>query len=154
MEPKEKRGKGRPSKKESIDFEQVEKLAGYGLTDVEIANILDINESTLNRWKKDPLFLQVLKKGKDKANSKVIESLFNRANGFEHDDLYIAQYQGHVITKKIMKYFPPDTMAAMYWLNNRQRDKWRYKQEGDTALSDEEITKLKNIALEEAIENI
>lgn len=29
----------------------------------------------------------------------------------------------------VEKYYPPDTTAAIFWLKNRQKDKWRDKQE-------------------------
>lgn len=71
----------RPSKYDTIDLNEVERLAGLGFIDVEIAGILNICEKTLNNYKKKPEFLQSLKKGKDKADEKVVSSLFENATG-------------------------------------------------------------------------
>jgi hypothetical protein len=125
---------GRPQKpvKERIeekhfDLRVIEELAGLGCTDIQMCNILDINESTLTRWKKDPMFLHVLKAGKDKSDNEVVKSLYKRAIGFEDKDLYITQYQGQIIKEDIKKVYPPDVTAQIFWLKNRQPDKWRDK---------------------------
>lgn len=31
------------------------------------------------------------------------------------------------LSKLRLKYYPPDTTAAIFWLKNRQKDKWRDK---------------------------
>ena len=125
---------GRPQKpvKERIeekhfDLRVIEELAGLGCTDIQMCNILDINEATFNRWKKDPEFMQALKAGKDKSDNEVVKSLYKRAIGFEDKDLYITQYQGQIIKEDIKKVYPPDVTAQIFWLKNRQPDKWRDK---------------------------
>lgn len=71
---------GRPPKYRKEMIDQVEKLGGLGLNFEEIANVLGINSGTFIRYrKKHPEFSQALKMGVDKANTKVISSLFNNA---------------------------------------------------------------------------
>jgi len=89
--------RGAPSKYKKINLHQVEKLAGFGLIDLEIANVLGISRATLSNYKKNPEFLEALKVGKDKADAKVLASLFKRAIGFEHADLFITQYKGDIV---------------------------------------------------------
>lgn len=121
---------GRPSKYEDISkrITEIEKLLIHGFTDKELADFLNISESTLNLYKKEyPEFSESLKKAKLAADLKVVRALYERATGYEHDDLFITQYQGEIIEQKIKKHYPPDTAAAFIWLKNRQG--WKDKPE-------------------------
>ena len=127
---REKKNKGgRPSKLNTISLKDVEVLAGYGLTDKQIADVLNICKATLNNYKQNPKFLDSLKRGKAKADNYVIGSLFHRAIGYSHPEVQLFCYRGKVIQTKIMKHYPPDTIAAIFWLKNRKPDQWRDKQE-------------------------
>lgn len=114
-----------------FDLQKIESLASLGMTDVQIASVLGITEMTLNRWKKDESFMLALKKGKDFADSKVIESLYRRATGYDHTDIYFSSYQGVVTSTPYMKHFIPDVTAQIFWLKNRQPENWREKQDVD-----------------------
>ena len=84
--------KGRPSKKKTISLRQVERLAEVGLIEDQIASILDISRETIAQYKNPrgryywPEFSYALKKGTAKSDSKVEESLYNRAIGYEHPE--------------------------------------------------------------------
>lgn len=85
---------------DEVNLEQVEVIASLGLTDEEIAVILGISPRTLNYWKKNPEFLQALKRGKLKADFQVTKKLYENAkNG--------------------------DNTAIIFWLKNRRPDLWR-----------------------------
>lgn len=118
--------KGRPTKyKEEYD-ELVYKLALLGLTDKEIGSVLDVAESTINNWKHDhPAFLESLKKGKEVADSNVVESLYRRAIGYEHDEDKIFNDNGAPLIVPTKKRYPPDPTSIIYWLNNRQPKRFR-----------------------------
>jgi hypothetical protein len=109
-----------------FDLQKIETMAREGLTDVMIASILGVNEVTLNRWKQDESFVQALKKGKSDSDSQVIKSLYKRAIGFSQTEEVVIK-TGEVIP--FTKHYAPDVMACMYWLNNRQREDWKQRQD-------------------------
>ena len=43
--------------------------------------------------------------------------------------MHISNYQGQVTLTPIIKHYPPDTTAAIFWLKNRKTDQWRDKQD-------------------------
>lgn len=63
------------------------------------------------------------------ADANVADRLYQRAMGFEHDSEEIKVVEGSIERVPIRKIYPPDTVAAIFWLKNRQRDKWRDKVE-------------------------
>jgi hypothetical protein len=85
-------------------LEQVETLAGLGLTEDEIAPYLGICRKTLaKRKKRSPAFAEAMLRGKIRADTTVVKSLYTKATD-----------QG-------------DTIAMIFWLKNRRPDKWRDK---------------------------
>jgi len=119
-------GGGRPSLKDSLNLDQVEVIASLGLIDEEIAVVLGIQKSTLNNWKKDPKFLDSLKRGKLKADFQVTKSLFNKATGKR---VVVEQTPKGPVEKTIT--VDPDTSAIIFWLKNRRPDLWRDRQQID-----------------------
>ncbi|WP_312800282.1 terminase [Pseudomonas sp.] len=123
---------GRPTSYKAEYAAQALKLCKLGLTDKELAEYFEVSEQTLNAWKKaHPAFLESLKGGKTMADAEVASKLFHRATGYSHDDLDIRVVNGEIIQTPIIKHYPPDTTAAIFWLKNRQRNKWRDKPEGE-----------------------
>ena len=101
--------KGRPPAIKKINLDMIFKLYKLGLTDKQVADIINISVSTLNTYKKKyPDFLESLKKGKEISDNNVVEALYQKATG----------YNG----------LPPDTTACIFWLKNRQPENWRDKQ--------------------------
>lgn len=116
----------RPSKFKPEFVAQAEKLANLGATDAEIADFFDVDTRTLYRWKVDnEAFCHALKVGKAEADERVVQSLFRRAIGYTHADTHISNYKGDVTVTPIVKHYPPDTTACIFWLKNRQPDAWR-----------------------------
>ena len=120
---------GRPSKKDTLDFTMLKTLASFGLTDVQLASVFRVTEQTINQWKKDDKVYLALKEGKDIADAMVERSLFERAMGYSHPEEEIFCYKGEIIRVETIKHYPPDTIAEIFWLKNRQPDKWREKHE-------------------------
>lgn len=63
-----------------IDFSEVERLSGIGLSNKEVANALGIAEATLYRRKQDnESFERALKKGRARASADVANALYENA---------------------------------------------------------------------------
>ena len=98
-----------------------------GLTDEELAKRIGINVSTLYDWKnKFPEFSEALKINKEIADYEVENALRKRALGYSYEDV-AEKYEGGycVERKRTVKHVPADTTAQIFWLKNRQPDKWR-----------------------------
>ncbi len=122
---------GRPTKYDpDIHIKQVYELALLGATDVQIAKVLGIAESTLNKWKLEhPQFSESLNDGKDKADAEIAQALFHRAKGYSHAEDKIFNNNGEPLVVPTTKHYPPDPTAIIFWLKNRQSGSWRDKQE-------------------------
>lgn len=121
---------GRPSAYKTEYVDKAYKLCLLGATDKQMADIFGVAESTFNLWKKEHKeFSESLKRGKHEADAIIAESLYNRAKGYSHADVHISNYQGQVTLTPIIKHYPPDTTAAIFWLKNRKTDQWRDKQD-------------------------
>ncbi len=139
MSEQKKENRGRPSKYKEEYKEQVFKLALLGATDIEMADFIGVSESTFNEWKKKYSdFSESIKKGKDEADIAVVESLYQRAKGFSKIVKKAFKVRttinGQGSKEKIAYgdeelYYAPDTTAIIFWLKNRQPDKWRDKKE-------------------------
>lgn len=129
---------GRPSKYDKTATPVAgRKLALLGLTDQEIADVMGVHLDTIAEWKKvHPEFSDALNEGKAEADSHVVDRLYQRAMGYEHDEVDIRVVAGEIVQTPIRRYYPPDTTAAIFWLKNRQRAKWRDKIE--TGVTDSE----------------
>ena len=109
-------------------------MARSGLTETEIATELDINPSTLTRWKQRyPELVEALKESRDFVDSLVEDALLKRALGYEYEEVkMIATQDGKTRrVEKTKKMVVPDTTAQIFWLKNRQPEKWRDKPQPD-----------------------
>lgn len=119
---------GRPSKFKKEYIDQVYKLSLLGMIDREMADFFEISEATFHNWKKTKKgFLESIKKGKAIADGEVVQSLFNRATGYTCKDTHFSICDGVVTATEYDKHYPPETTAIIFWLKNRQPDKWRDK---------------------------
>ena len=121
---------GRPTKYKPEFAEQAYKLCLLGFIDKDLAAFFEVNEDSINEWKKVyPEFSESLKNGKDLADANVSESLYKRACGYTHDAVKIFCNNGQITKEKYTEHYPPDTGAIALWLKNRQSKHWRDKQE-------------------------
>jgi hypothetical protein len=124
----EKKRPGRPSKFTDAICEKILELAKTGKTDVEIAKAIGISARTLHYWKvRNPDFLQSLRESKGVADELVVASLFRRATGYSHPEtkVFYNSISGEVIKETVMKHYPPDVTAMIFWLKNRQSQEWQ-----------------------------
>ncbi|HDR1925709.1 TPA: helix-turn-helix domain-containing protein [Pasteurella multocida] len=123
------KGRGRPTKYKAEYAIQVEKLCLLGAIDKDIADFFDVDEATINRWKLEYSdFCESIKKGKMLADANVANSLYKRALGYEAPDVDIRVIENKIVETPLTKHYPPDPTSAIFWLKNRQPEKWRDKQ--------------------------
>ena len=120
----------RPSKYKAEYAQIAFGMTLIGATDKDLANAFEVDEKTINTWKsRYPKFLQSIKNGKEKADAQVGQRLFSRAMGYDAPDTHIAVYEGSVIKTPIIKHYPPDVTAQIFWLKNRRPKQFRDKPE-------------------------
>lgn len=119
-------------------------LARDGLTMAEMAEYIGIHKNTLTNWgKRYPELGVALKNGRAEADAKVEDSLFRKACGITVKEVrktVVEDANGNK-TKRVEEYtkeLPPDTTAIIYWLKNRQPDKWRDVRKADGGAVDAE----------------
>jgi DNA-binding XRE family transcriptional regulator len=110
----------------------VSSLAELGATDHEIAKALGVSLRTLNNWKgKHPELLHSLNVGKHLPDQRVKRSLYQRAVGYsqiEDDIRTITLPNGggsEIVITPVIKHYPPDTTACIFWLKNRMPEEFR-----------------------------
>lgn len=123
-----RKNSGRKTLYKSEFAEQAYKLTLLGATDAELADFFGVSEQSINTWKKRHKdFLESIKRGKGLADANVADRLYQRALGFEHDSVEIKVVDGTIAEVPVRKVYPPDATSAIFWLKNRQPDKWRDK---------------------------
>ena len=125
-----KRGAGgRPTKYKTEFCDRANDFALVGMTDGEIAGALKIDEATLYRWKNArPQFCEAIKTGRDRYDNEVVEkALRQRAAGYDYQEEVMTREGPSVITQR----FHGSDTAAIFWLKNRQPERWRDRVETD-----------------------
>jgi hypothetical protein len=120
-----KKKAGQPTKYKEGFNDQAYTACLAGFTDKQIAKLLGVKEATINNWKiEHPKFFESIKKGKAAFDDGLVENaLLQSAKGFERDS----------------KYYPPVPTSIIFWLKNRQPDKWRDKHDIEHRLTLEQI---------------
>ncbi len=115
-----------------------------------------ISYNCLWKWKKlHPEFAKAIKDGKEYPDSQVQQALFKRAMGYTFEEVVKEPVKIEnpapevgirapfsrvsvrkrkpksilVETKRTVKQVAPDVLAQIFWLKNRQPDRWRDRQE-------------------------
>jgi transcriptional regulator with XRE-family HTH domain len=130
--PKLNKKRGRPSKVDN--YEKKKKIISLmyqrGFIDEEVAQVLDVTRRTIENWKKkDKEFFHTLTQGKAVSDNKVEVALFERAVGYNHEDVDIRVVDHQIVKTPLTKYYPPDTTACIFWLKNRKPEEWKDKSE-------------------------
>lgn len=119
--------RGRPSLYRPELAEQARKLCELGATDTELADFFNVDVRTIYRWKHDyEPFCQALKTGKDGADERVERSLYQRAIGYEQDEvkIFMPANASAPVYAPFRAKVAPDVTAAIFWLKNRRRNEW------------------------------
>lgn len=125
---------GRPTLYKPEYVTQAARLCSLGLTDQEIADFFEVSVRTLHRWKGEyEEFCHSLSVAKGPADERVERSLFQRAIGYEQEavKIFMPANAKEPVYAPFREKIAPDTTAAMFWLKNRQPDKWRDRAVGD-----------------------
>lgn len=143
---------GRPSDYRVKFNKQAYRLCLLNATDVELANFFEVSIPTLNAWKKKhPKFLNSIKEGKDEADANVADRLYNRAMGYSHPEFKVFNNGGEEMIVETTKHHPPDATSAIFWLKNRQPQKWRDRKE---VVADVKISELSEEEINKRIKNL
>jgi transposase-like protein len=119
--------RGAPKKYDPKTFPRTAKfLAQRGATQDEIADCFGVTTRTLQYWiTQYPELQNAIETGNEVFNPRVERALAERALGYSVDEV-----QWFIIDKKlekriVRKHYPPDVTACIFWLKNRQPEKWR-----------------------------
>ncbi len=91
-----------------------------------------IGSETFYGWKRThPAFSEAIARGGIQADAEVAEKLKFRALGYSHEAVKIFMPAGadEPVYAPYTEHYPPDTQAASLWLRNRQKSRWRDKQD-------------------------
>jgi hypothetical protein len=146
---------GRPSKINLINLKQVKKLILAGLTDAQICDILEINNDTFCEWKKkNKEFSESIKDWKAEADLVIEKSLYHRGKGYQHEEDKIFCENGVVTVVPTIHHYPPDATSMIFWLKNRQPEKWREKTEIDLGLKENLMEKFSQLNTQDLIKKL
>lgn len=126
------RKNGRPSQYDPRFVEEASKLCLLGATDIEIADFFNVTVRTIYRWQQEHEdFCHALKVAKTEADERVERSLYSRATGYSYEavKIFMPANASKPVYAPYREHVPPDTTSMIFWLKNRQRDKWRDKQD-------------------------
>lgn len=153
---------GAPTKYKKEFADHAFKLCLLGYTDKDLAFFFEVDEQTITNWKIiHKSFSGQIKAGKDIADATVAQSFYRRANGYDYhevtfeivdpaisadpESIKVDLYKKKIVTKHL----PPDAGAALNWLKNRQKEKWRDKPDLDynnlpESVIDEIVNRIQN----------
>lgn len=131
--------------KEWLEPDNLIRLEGWarnGLTDEQIAHNIGITTTTLYEWKKKyPQFAEAVKRGKEVVDIMVENALLKSALGYSYDEVvkerifdYETETSKVVEVKRTTKEVAPNPTSLIFWLKNRQPEKWRDKKNIDAAV--------------------
>lgn len=121
-------------------LDRLHNLALLGFTNLEIAGVIERSTDTLTNWiDRFPEVKEAIVSGRQDADAVLAKRLKMRAFGYTHESEEIKlvdhetfDEQGRITsrTKKVLrvptiKHYPPNETALIFWMTNRQRDKWK-----------------------------
>ena len=102
-------------------IDHVKAIAMRGLDDSEMAVMMGVSDKLIESWRKFyPEFNKAIEDGRALPDQEVIAALHKNAVGYEREqDVVVRGRRGaQILTTKV--YYPGETAAQRYWLNNRQ----------------------------------
>ncbi len=125
------------------------RYAKLGINEETLALWLEINVSTLRRWKKEyPDLKAAIDTSRKELDAKVAGSVYRRAIGFKYTEVEEKISEtGKKAVKTTTKYMPGDVSAALHILKNRYVDHWGVKEaitKVELRIPDVDFSKLNN----------
>ncbi len=141
------------SRKIASRLEEVEEWIGNGATITQVAKTLKVPYTTFfENIKRHPELQEVVDGGKRQVVGKVENALLKRALGYDKvEEAEETKINGNVTEtkyKKIVKHYPPDVGACIFFLCNRDPEKWQNKFENTKDTSKELLDKIKGFKIE------
>jgi len=121
---------GRKSKFLPDMIYEVEMLARLGARNEDIAKFFRVNLTTVEDWlRNNPELYKAKKRGGMEADSKVADSLWKNAMGYDYIKVErVYDETGNCVGKKeTTMHVKGDTTAQIFWLTNRQPDYWKHQ---------------------------
>ena len=132
--------------KENMPCRAEELCREKGYTDKQLAQAFKCSRDSIYTWKlKYPEFAEAIQRGKDEFDTEVVENaLLKRALGYEYEEKtyekktrdkdedgepVAAGDDDLVLVKTVTKYEPGNVTAQIFWLKNRNSQRWRDKQD-------------------------
>lgn len=107
-------------------FATLSYLISEGYTNKQLAAYFGTTDTTLGNWKRNHSeILECFTNNKSIPDDKVERCLFERATGYQFIETKVNVVEGRIVQTDVVKTVPPDTTAAIYWLNNRRPDRWK-----------------------------
>ncbi|WP_097025410.1 Xaa-His dipeptidase [Clostridium peptidivorans] len=137
-------------------LDEIEQWVERGDTDKEISEKLGVAYSTYRKYKSVSVALKArIATAKDKKNQEVEKALYKGCIGYAYyeevatkvKEEYLAEDGQTILSREdvkvvnVKKYKGPDLAAQKYWLNNKEKAKW--KEDPHKVENDKKLTKLK-----------
>jgi len=109
---------------------RIQELIVQGVPDYRIAEQLGIAYRTWKDWKqKYPEMKEIYSLANQKLVADVQNALYKKAMGFTVVEKTVEKGRDGEIVKEveIEKTYPPDTTAAIFFLTNRDPDRWKHR---------------------------
>jgi hypothetical protein len=91
-----------------------------------MADACDVDTRTFYRWMNaHPELNDAVSSGKDAFDTRVERALAERAVGYSVDVEEWFVVKGELVSRTVRKHYPPNVTACIFFLKNRQPEKWR-----------------------------
>lgn len=140
MAKKKKEEAGPLSKYRPEYNEQAKKLCMLGYTDKMLGDFFEVDERTINNWKKSfDKFFQSIREGKEQADMVIVNSLYKSAQDRQIEEKQAIKVREFTIENgkrverekveyvTVTKAIPANDRSISFWLRNRQPKLWRDK---------------------------
>jgi hypothetical protein len=117
------------------------KMCELGALDRDLAEAFGVSDRSIRAWKhQHPEFCAALELGKDIPDNNVKRSLYNRAVGYSFDsEKLFVDRDGCEHRMPYVEHVPPDVVAGIFWMKNRDPENWRDRQQVDHVITTAEM---------------